>query len=55
MSEYDALRKVINHEANQDDDGGFFAKLYGFQPDNDGDGPTAKGLFQLMARGEESK
>lgn len=54
MSEYDALRKVINHEANQDDDGGFFAQLGGIEQDHD-DGPTAKGLFQLMARGEESK
>ena len=54
MSEYDALRKVINHEANQHDDGGFFARLGGIEPDHD-DEPTAKGLFQLMARGEESK
>ena len=46
MSDYDALRKVINHEANQDDDGGFFAKLYGFQPEHDDEGPTARGLFQ---------
>ena len=48
MSEYDALRKVINHEANQDDDGGFFAKLGGIEPDHD-DEPTAKGLFQHMS------
>ena len=47
---YDALRKVINHEANQDDDGGFFARLGGIEPDNDDDGPTAKGLFQHMHR-----
>ena len=45
---FDALRKVINHEANQDDDGGFFAKLYGFQPEHDDDGPTARGLFQTV-------
>src|SRR5699024_2866005 len=43
---YDALRKVVNHEANQDDDGGFFAQLGGIEPGNDDDGPTAKGLFQ---------
>ena len=50
-SPYDALRKVINHEANQDDDGGFFAQLGGIEPDNDDDdGPTARGLFQHMNR-----
>ena len=49
MSEYDALRKVINHEANQDDDGGFFAKLGGIEPEHDDEGPTAKGLFQHMS------
>src|SRR5690625_521362 len=43
---YDALRKVIEHEANQDDDGGFFARLGGIEPDNDDDGPTTRGLFQ---------
>lgn len=43
---FDALRKVIEHEANQDDDNGFFAKLYGFQPEHDDEGPTARGLFQ---------
>ena len=46
MSEYDALRKVIEHEANQDDDGGFFARLGGLEPDPEDDGPTARGLFQ---------
>lgn len=44
---FDALRKVINHEANQDDDGGFFAKLYGL-PEGQDDGPTARELFQNM-------
>ena len=48
MSEYDALRKVIEHEANQDDDGGFFAQLGGLEPDPEDDGPTARGLFQHM-------
>ena len=48
MSEYDALRKVINHEANQDDDGGFFAQLGGIELDDDDDGPTPRGLFQSM-------
>src|SRR5699024_4839938 len=48
MSEYDALRKIINHEANQDDDAGFFAQLGGIQPEHDDEGPTARGLFQHM-------
>src|SRR5699024_5272143 len=43
---FDALRKVIEHEANQDDDGGFFARLGGLEPDPEDDGPTARGLFQ---------
>src|SRR5699024_8115101 len=43
---YDALRKVIEHEANQDDAGGFFARLGGLEPDPEDDGPTARGLFQ---------
>src|SRR5699024_5481434 len=42
---YDALRKVSDHGANQDDDGGSFARLGGLEPDHD-DEPTAKGLFQ---------
>ena len=48
MSDYDAFRKVINHEANQEYDGGFFARLGGLEPDPEDDGPTAKGLFQHM-------
>lgn len=55
MSEYDALRKAINHEANQEYDGGFFARLYGFDPDSSDECLTARDLFQFMARGEESK
>jgi len=56
MSDYDALRKVINHEANQDDDdGGFFAKLGGLEPDPEDDGPTARGLFQHLGPGETAK
>lgn len=43
---YDAFRKVVEAEANQDDDGGFFAKLGGLEPEPEDDGPTAKGLFQ---------
>ena len=46
MSDYDALRKVIEHEANQEYDDGFFARLGGIEPDNDDDGPTARELFQ---------
>lgn len=53
MSDYDALRKVINHEANQEDDSGFFAKLYGPPEEQDDDGPTAKGLFQQMTRSND--
>src|SRR5690625_39272 len=47
---FDAFRKVVNHEANQDDDGGFFTQLGGLEPDPEDDGPTAKGLFQHMHR-----
>ncbi len=49
---FDAMRRVIEHEANQDDDGGFFAKLGGIDPEPYDDGPTAKGLFQHMSRYE---
>ena len=55
MSEYDAMRRVINHEANQEYDDGFFARLYGFDPDSSDECLTARDLFQFMARGEESK
>jgi len=43
---FDAMRRVINHEANQDDDGGFIAQLGGIQPEPEDDGPTARELFQ---------
>lgn len=55
MSDYDAFRRVIEHEANQEYDGGFFARLYGFDPDSSDECLTARGLFQFMARGEEGK
>lgn len=45
---YRHLENIINHEANQNDDGGFFAQLGGIQPDHDDDGPPARGLFQNM-------
>ena len=44
---YDALRKVINHESNQDDDGGFFAQLGGLEPDHAATGHTL-GLLPNM-------
>lgn len=40
MSGYDAVRRVIEHEANQDYDGGFFAKLGGLEPDHAPTGHT---------------
>lgn len=43
---FDAMRRAINHEANQHDDGGFFARLGGLEPGPEDDGPTARGLFQ---------
>ena len=51
---FDAMRRVINHEANQDDDGGFFAQLGGIEQDHD-DGPTARELFQHLGPDETAK
>lgn len=47
------ISRVIRAEANQEDDGGFFARLGGLEPDTDADGPTAKGLFQNMTRNND--
>lgn len=44
----ESMRRNIEAEANQEDDGGFFARLGRLEPDTDNDDPPAKGLFQHM-------
>jgi len=46
MSGWDAVRRAIIAEANQEDDGNFFTKLGDIEPDHHPDDHHSRGLFQ---------